>query len=58
MNRKNDKNTFSEEEAFTGKLEDLKRRIARLQESLPRLSQCSHLSNTLMEQCLSETPAS
>jgi diadenylate cyclase len=47
MNRKNDKNTLSEEEAFTGKLEDLKRRIARLQRSLPRLSRCSHLSNTL-----------
>lgn len=47
MNRKNDKNMLSEEEAFTGKLEDLKRLLAGLQKSLPRMNQCSHLSNTL-----------
>jgi diadenylate cyclase len=47
MNRKNDENMLSEEEAFTGKLEDLKSRLARLQKSLPRLDKCSDLTNTL-----------
>jgi len=49
MNRKNNENMLSEEEAFTGKLEDLKSRPARLQKSLPRLYKCSDLSHTLQK---------
>lgn len=48
MKRNNHKNMACEE-AFAGKLEDLKSRLAGLQESLPGLKLCAHLSNMLQK---------
>ena len=49
INPLNNENRLIEEKAFKEKLEELKRRIVHLHEIIPRLKQCSHLSNHLQE---------
>jgi DNA integrity scanning protein DisA with diadenylate cyclase activity len=46
---KNTKDTLLEEETFKGGLEDLRRRLASLKDSLSGLNQCSHLSKLLQK---------
>jgi diadenylate cyclase len=49
VNQPNNEGMFTEEEAFKGKLEELKGRLTRLRQSLSGLNQCSHLSNLLQK---------
>jgi DNA integrity scanning protein DisA with diadenylate cyclase activity len=49
VNRPNNESMLSEEDAFKGKLEELKGRLSRVQQSLSGLNQCSHLSNLLQK---------
>jgi len=49
MNRLNNKDMLIEEEAFKDELEDLRRRLTSLKQSISGLDQCSHLSNLLQK---------
>ena len=49
MNRLNNQGMLIEEEDFEDELEDLRRRLTSLKESISGLNQCSHLSNLLQK---------
>ncbi len=49
MDRPNDEDILSEEEAIKEQLEELKSRVTQLHEGIPCLKQCSHLSSLLQK---------
>ena len=49
MDRPNDEDILSEEEAIKEQLEELKSRVTQLHEGIPCLKQCSHLSSFLQK---------
>ena len=49
MDRPNDEDILSEEEAIKEQLEELKSRVTHLHEGIPCLKQCSHLSSLLQK---------